>query len=382
MNGIKDYYINFPQGNNITFSYLIYLYENKNIDICFNHLQDLVFINCINNCEELETRYNNKKIGDVIFNAMPIIENYGYFGLFLTRIENEEEIEYINNNNSLIPYKNILYNKYFLNKLEDCKYDYYFISVDELNGENKEYKDLNLDFYINNGHSIGILFDFICKKIFIIGSNSIRTQETFKGFVKNILPKYKDYKIISDFNEYCPNFNNIEGLLIYPDEEIKDKQKGLCVVWKLYILKQWLLRENQSCDDNFMEFQKKISTPDINDKEFVKYIDNSNLIIEPELKEYDISENTKYIALWLKYQMEKFLGGIMKYRNELNDKLSDEEKEYNELRIEREKILKKYIRNLSKFEPESEVNQDLLQKILSLDDKLADIYGRSLYKKF
>jgi len=116
-----------------------------------------------------------------------------------------------------------------------------------------------------------------------------------------------------------------------------------------------------------MEFQDKLSTPNINDKEFVKYIEENNLIVNPIFKKKKIPIQFKNKILWLKYKMEIFLSGIMEYRDKLHKELSDEERELNDLI--KEKV--EYTSNLNDYQPGSD-------KLKRLDE----LYKKIISKKF
>ena len=335
MDGIKNYYENFPEEYRITNSYMNYLIDKKKADICYLNNAIVIFschsgINENNNLQKkfekndkyIEENYNknlnsNKRTIVKFYNDVDYSEK-------LFQVSNFNEFSKENNiENLLIPKNNLLYDKRLINIINECrnkKKDGIALYITSI----KLHDVINDNiFETNQHHSIILYYDFKCNSMILFNNDNIKVAENLEYFLKNNL----NLDIINkkkEFNFICPLSKN-PNYLSFQEYELMfttdQNEFGLCIVWQFFFLKKWIFRKNPHCDDDFEEFQKKI----------LKVPDNFNL--EKEIKKYKVKRDYKihpdapkhYVerGLYAKILINDFLNGIMKYRNELRDKLKD-----------------------------------------------------------
>jgi len=354
MDGIKEYYENFPEEYRITNSYMNYLIDKKKANICYLN-NAIVIFSChsgMNEDNDLQKKFekNDKYIEDIYnknlnSDKLTLVKYYDdityyeklYNVLNFNKFSKEKNIE-----NLLIPKNNLLYDKRLINIINECKNKnkdgiaLYIISI-----KLHDVKNDNI-FEIDTSHNIILYYDFKCNSMILFNNDNIKVAENLEYFFKNdlkldIINKKKEFNFICPLSKNPNYFSFQEYELMFKTDQ---NENGLCIVWQYFFLKKWIFRKNPHCDDDFEEFQKKI----------LKIPDNFNL--EKEIKKYRVERDYKVYSdapkhyvergLYAKILINDFLNGIMEYRNELRDKLKKELTEFKK-RIEIESDLLSYL---------------------------------------
>jgi len=324
-NSIIEWYDNIPRDERIIYSYIKYLNNKKKANICFIPWNIVIYTSDKDYEQykkedkdrlsyKIEEKYNkiSNEIGDKFYFIGETIKNTN--AIYYSINSNKEKLEINKKKNYFIAKKNILYNKNLKNIINDCKKNNvkdiaFFISV----------ADLKDDLFDNAKlHAILAYYNFDCKTILLINNFHIEIKEDLEDFLNEYLDLEEEISI------YCPTFNDesfatfqmIEGFY----ELSNVNETGLCVVWQLFILEEWIFRENKKCDDSFEEFQ-----------------DNMLKVSDEVKKEYKDIDEYLIKGVYAKALINNFLKGILNYRNELKKKLGKDYDRYIELKNKRNK---------------------------------------------
>ena len=133
------------------------------------------------------------------------------------------------------------------------------------------------------GHAVIMYIDFRCNQIIIFNVNQIETfysiralfltNEKFMKITRKLAVKTGGYTIENDLYNFgtgsvtnfysepshCPRLPKPQTIQAFVNKELG----GTCVLWSILLLKEWLMRKNPQCTDDYREFMKFQSFPDI-----------------------------------------------------------------------------------------------------------------------